>query len=158
VATSEAIAAAAEALFARVEPPPMTTQRWLDEWLPAGGRASAASERPAPRDDSAPVVPDVPALPALESLPGTTEPQTPLTPEEISDRYDEIDAWLEEHQGDDEVVAAPLPDMVASVFGNAFDVGGSRDTVWNRLAGVASLGGHAMRGLEGLREGFSKIV
>jgi Ca2+-binding RTX toxin-like protein len=141
------------AFFARNEPPRMTTQQWLDEWLPAGTRTAASEARL-----------DATELPSpAESEPAESSPADgeDVAADEVARRYEEIDAWLARNNGCDTASAealwaagsvCPLSSTLltdSGLFLQAMRFGAT--------PGMAQLGGIAAQPLPGLREGLQTV-
>ena len=146
-----------EAFFARIEPPPMRTQDWLDQWFPAGARSVGTAPRTS--QETSPVFsePDFPVL--QEPLPMEGES---LSPDEISRRYEEIDAWLASHDGSEEQIAGGAGSLCLgsfAFFGDSFSESGGTPaaSLFGVTGGLAALGGHTMRPFAGLQEGWARL-
>jgi Ca2+-binding RTX toxin-like protein len=146
------------AFFAHVTPPAMTTQEWLNAWFPAGARNLASRES---RDNS----PDTPADPSISPQPSDAPVEQPpsapdMSPEEVAQRYREIDEWLAQQDGlDDETLAGFSPAPLYALSGMssndaALSLAGMR---FGATPGVAQLAANAMLPLQGLGDGFAKL-
>ena len=147
-----------------LRPTQPSMQTWLDNWLGPRGRAIAGvretPETPAAEDGRLPSMQDFPP----PNLPGDIpemQPAEPLTPEQIAQRYDDIKIWLDANPGTEPGIAgASLPERNPFAYIGAGSAGGTglvSMPEFGQTPGMAVLGGQALQGLQGIKEGYTLL-
>ena len=161
-----ALAPSLSSFFTAPQPVQPNLQTWLDNWLGPRGRAiDGVRENPPTLTDedaqssflSEPASSGTPSdSPAMSSA-------APLTPEQITQRYDDIDAWLDANPGIEQGIAGAsgaLPERNLFTFasaGHVADLGIASMPRFGQTHCMAALGGHAFQSLQGIREGFTPL-
>ena len=152
--------------FTALQPVQPSLQTWLDNWLGPRGRASDGvrenTPTPAAEDAQFSVLPES----APPGVPGDIPERSfsaPLTPEQITQRYEDIKAWLDANPGIEHGIAGAsgaLPERNLFTFvgaGYAGDTGIASMPGFGQTAGMAVLDGHAFQPLQGIREGYTPL-
>ncbi len=152
--------------LAALQPVQPSLQTWLDNWLGPRGRASDGvrenTPTPAAEDAQFSVLPES----APPGVPGDIPERSfsePLTPEQITQRYEDIKAWLDANPGIEHGIAgasSALPERNLFAFvgaGYAGDAGIASMRGFGQTAGMAVLDGHALQPLQGIREGYTPL-
>lgn len=152
--------------FTALQPVQPSLQTWLDNWLGPRGRASDGvrenTPTPAAEDAQFSVLPES----APPGVPGDIPERSfsePLTPEQITQRYEDIKAWLDANPGIEHGIAGAsgaLPERNLFTFvgaGYAGDTGIASMPGFGQTAGMAVLDGHALQPLQGIREGYTPL-
>jgi Ca2+-binding RTX toxin-like protein len=143
-------------------------QNWLDNWLGPGGRASrdtreeSQNERQTQWQDGVPSlnVPDF-DLPSMPSDAPDANSSERLTPEQITQRYQEIDAWLDANPGIEQDIvggSGALPEGNLFAYASAAGESGFASIPgFGQSPGMAALGGAALKPLQGVNEGYAHL-
>ena len=153
--------------FTALQPAQPNLQTWLDNWLGPSARASSSVRETS--DSTLPVETGQP-LPAQDTAPSNlqtdipeTQPAESLTPDQISQRYEDISLWLAANPGIDQGIAGAngsLPEKnLFSCMGTgcANDAGTISMPRFGETPGVASIAGNALQPLRGIKEGYTLL-
>ena len=162
----EQAAPSAASFFAALQPVQPSLQTWLDNWL--GPRARArdglreAPPTPAVEDAQMSFLPES-ASPGASGDISDLSFSEPLTPEQISQRYEDIRVWLDAHPGIEQGIAGAsgsLPERNLFAFvgaGYSGDAGIASMPGFGRSPGLTALDGHALQPLRGINEGYTPL-
>ncbi len=152
--------------FTALQPVQPSPQTWLDNWLGPRARSSdgVRENRPTPAvEDAQTSFPPESAPPGVPSdVPEMSSPE-PITPEQIAQRYEDINAWLDANPGTEQGIigaSGSLPERNPFAFlgaGYTGDTGIASMAGFGQTTGMAVLPGHALQPLQGIKEGFSPL-
>ena len=170
-----AYAPSVNSFFTALQPVQPSLQTWLDNWLGPRGRATdgVRESRPTPAVEDAqsaflpePAQSSLLPEPALLNVPSDLPEMSfsePLTPEQITQRYEDINAWLDANPGFERGIAGAsgaLPErnpFTLAGAGYAGDTGIASMPGFGQTPGMTVLDGHALQPLQGIREGFTPL-
>ena len=142
-------------------------QKWLDNWLGPGARATI-SAREASKPSAQPSATENIQAPSLQDNPipdlPSDAPEAPLSellaPEEIAQRYDEIQLWLDANPGTEQGIAASFPERSLfsyAAVGLAANAGHILVPGFGQTPGLAALDGYSFATLRGVSAGYAAL-
>ncbi len=154
--------------FTAPQPVQPGLQTWLDNWLGPRGRAGAPEESRSDlqildQDDSRELNTPGSGWPNIPSDIPETPFSEPLTPEQITQRYEDVNAWLNANPGIEQGIAGAsgaLPERNPfMLIGAGFtgDSGFASMSGFWQTPGMAALDGHALKPLQGINEGYTLL-
>ena len=175
--TQLAIAPSTASLIPASQPSQPSLQTWLDNWLGPSGRAGSSASssnnsstnvrdalnslpptgagQPSSVED---VAPTSPAVDMPEAQPGES-----LTPDQITQRYEDIERWLAANPGIEQGIAGasgamPERNLFASLSaGYARDAGTISMPRFGETPGMNPIAGNALQPLRGIKEGYTLL-
>lgn len=153
--------------FTALQPAQPNLQTWLDNWL--GPSARASSGAPETSDSLSPVEAGEPSS-AQDLAPSNLQSDIPeaqpaelLTPEQISQSYEDIRLWLAANPGIEQGIAGangslPERNLFACIgTGCANDAGLISMPKFGDTPGMAAIAGNALQPLRGIKEGYTLL-
>jgi hypothetical protein len=157
--------------FPALQPTQPNLQKWLDNWFGPGGRVNGDARETSEHAPEAPAADDGQLSPVQQLAPPNppsdipeAQPAELLTPEQIAQRYDDIQIWLAANPGTEQGSAgasgSPVERNPFSYMGagSTGDSGFAAMPGFGQSPGMAALGGQALQGLQGLREGYTGMA
>ncbi len=154
-------------------------QTWLDNWLGPSARAGAGSSAGSNGGNSGSVRDAVNSLPpASAGQPASVEDSAPpnpsndtpdsqptetLTPEQITQRYEDIERWLAANPGIEQGIAGasgslPQRNLFASLSGGyTRDAGTISMPRFGETPGMNAIAGNTLQPLRGIKEGYTLL-
>lgn len=165
-----ALAPGPASFFTALQPAQPNLQTWLDEWLGPRARELGGERETSQRSPKNPTDEDGQAPSTQDSAPPNppgdipeAQPEDVLTPEQIAQRYNDIQIWLAENSRIGEGSAgasgsAPQRNPFTYVgAGSGMETSLVSMQGFGQTPGLAALGGQALQRLQGIKEGYSLL-